>query len=330
MQTSDLILLAAAGLVLLAIAGAAATRQAGAPLLLIFLAIGMLAGEEGPGGIVFHDHNSAYLLGSLALALILFDGGLGTKLRRLKGVLRPALSLATVGVLITAGVTAAAAKYLFDLGWVEAFLLGAIVSSTDAAAVLMLIAGRDLKARPRVATTLEAESGFNDPMAVILVVTAVTWLSEGGAPEPFAAAVSIVWALAAGGLIGWFGGRLIGWMERKVRLPIGLYPIFGVAAAVFLFASAQVIGASGFLAAYLAGVALAASPRRAAEATDRFFRRAGLAGPDRDVPHAGAADHAQSRRRSGPARARRGADPDPAGAPAGRADLSGARALPPQ
>lgn len=270
MQTSDFILLASAALVLLAIAGAAATRRAGAPLLMIFLAIGMLAGEEGPGGIVFHDHNAAYLLGSLALALILFDGGLGTKLRRLKGVLRPAITLATAGVLITAGVTAAAAKYLFDLGWVEAFLLGAIVSSTDAAAVLMLIAGRDIKARPRVATTLEAESGFNDPMAVILVVTAVTWLSQGGAPEPFGAAASIVWSLIAGGLIGWYGGRLIGWVERKVRLPIGLYPIFGVAAAVFLFAFAQVIGASGFLAAYLAGVALAASPRRAAEATDRF------------------------------------------------------------
>ncbi|KAA5804530.1 potassium/proton antiporter [Alkalicaulis satelles] len=270
MQTSELILLAAAGLVLLAIAGVAATRRAGAPLLLIFLALGMLAGEEGPGGFEFHDHDTAYLLGSLALALILFDGGLGTKLRRLKGVLRPAVSLATLGVIITAGITAVGAKYLFDLNWIEAFLLGAIVSSTDAAAVLMLIAGRDLKARPRVATTLEAESGFNDPMAVILVVTAVTWISQGGAPEPFGAGLSIIWALAAGGLIGWFGGRAIGWLERKVGLPIGLYPIFAAASAVFLFAFAQVIGASGFLAAYLAGVALASSPRRAADATERF------------------------------------------------------------
>ena len=174
MGTSEFILLAAAGLVLLAIAGAAATRQAGAPLLLIFLVIGMLAGEEGPGGIAFHAHDTAYLFGSLALALILFDGGLGTKLRPLRSVLRPALSLATIGVIITAGITALAAKYLFGLGWVEAALMGAIVSSTDAAAVLMLIAGKDIRARPRVATTLEAESGFNDPMAVILVVTFVT------------------------------------------------------------------------------------------------------------------------------------------------------------
>lgn len=271
MGTSEFILLAAAGLVLLAIAGAAATRQAGAPLLLIFLVIGMLAGEEGPGGIAFHAHDTAYLFGSLALALILFDGGLGTKLRRLRSVLRPALSLATIGVIITAGITALAAKYLFGLGWVEAALMGAIVSSTDAAAVLMLIAGKDIRARPRVATTLEAESGFNDPMAVILVVTFVTWLTGQGAPDPVMATLSIVWAIVAGGLIGWFGGRMIALVERKIGLPIGLYPIFASAGAVFLFAFAEVIGGSGFLAAYLAGVAMASAPkRRAAEATARF------------------------------------------------------------
>ncbi|KPP82121.1 MAG: cell volumne regulation protein CvrA [Oceanicaulis sp. HLUCCA04] len=271
MDTAELILLAAAGLVLLAIAGVAATRQAGAPLLLIFLVIGMLAGEEGPGGIAFHAHDTAYLFGSLALALILFDGGLGTRLRRLRSVLRPSLSLATLGVIITAGITAVAAKYLFGLGWIEAALMGAIVSSTDAAAVLMLIAGRDLNARPRVATTLEAESGFNDPMAVILVVTFVAWLTGQGAPDPFLATISISWAIVAGGLIGWFGGRTIAYIERKIGLPIGLYPIFASAGAVFLFAFAEVIGGSGFLAAYLAGVSMASAPRRrAAEATARF------------------------------------------------------------
>ncbi|MFC4726231.1 potassium/proton antiporter [Glycocaulis abyssi] len=271
MGSAEFILLAAAGLVLLAIAGAAATRQAGAPLLLIFLVIGMLAGEEGPGGIAFHAHDTAYLFGSLALALILFDGGLGTKLRRLRSVLRPALSLATLGVIITAGITALAARYLFGLGWVEAALMGAIVSSTDAAAVLMLIAGKDIKARPRVATTLEAESGFNDPMAVILVVAFVAWLTGQGIPDPLIATLSIVWAILAGGALGWFGGRAIAYVERKIGLPIGLYPIFASAAAVFLFAFAEVVGGSGFLAAYLAGVAMASAPkRRAAEATARF------------------------------------------------------------
>lgn len=271
MNSGDYILLAAAGLVILAIAGAALTRRAGAPLLLIFLGLGMLAGREGPGNFGIDAPGTAYLFGSLALALILFDGGLGTRLRRLKGVLRPSLTLATAGVMITAGVTAIAAHYLFGLGWVESFLMGAIVSSTDAAAVLMLIAGSDVKARPRVATTLEAESGFNDPMAVILVVTLVEWLVRGGPPNPFLAVLSILWALAAGGLIGWFGGRAIAWVERRVGLPIGLYPIFAVASAVFLFALAQSIEASGFLAAYLAGVAFAAAPvKRAGEATARF------------------------------------------------------------
>lgn len=271
MNTSDLILLVAAGLVILAIAGAAITRKAGAPLLLIFLGLGMLAGNEGPGNIRIEAQGTAYLFGSLALALILFDGGLGTQLRRLKGVLRPSLSLATLGVMITAIITAFAARILLDLGGVESLLMGAIVSSTDAAAVLMLIAGSDVKARPRVATTLEAESGFNDPMAVILVVTLVEWLIRDGPPNPFIATASIVWALIAGGVIGWFGGRAIALIKRRIDLPVGLYPILSAASAVFLFALAQSIGASGFLAAYLAGVAYASAPRNAAsEATARF------------------------------------------------------------
>ena len=271
MDAAHILLLVSTSLILLAVAGAALLRQAGAPLLLMFLGIGMLAGEEGPGQIFFNDYGLAYGFGSLALALILFDGGLGTSLRRLRGVLRPSLTLATAGVLITAGITAAGAHYLFGLGWIESLLMGAIVSSTDAAAVLMLIAGRELKARPRVATTLEAESGFNDPMAVIMVTALVTWLGAGEAPSPWLFAIGIVWSLIAGALIGWFGGRAIAVAERRMGLPLGLYPIFAAASAVFLFALAQSIGASGFLAAYLAGVALRSAPkRRAAEATARF------------------------------------------------------------
>lgn len=271
MDNADLILLAAAGLVLLAVAGAAATSRAGAPLLLVFLSLGMLAGVEGPGRIDFHAHDRAYLFGSLALALILFDGGLGTRLRSLKLVIRPALSLATIGVLVTAGVTAAAARVLFDLSWIEALLMGAIVSSTDAAAVLALIAGRQMRARPRVATTLEAESGFNDPVAVILVVSCVEILAGRGEANLMLMAVSVVWALAAGGAIGWFGGKAIAFAERRVAVPESLYPIFSVTAGVFLFALAQTLGASGFLAAYLAGVSLSSvSEGMTKRATERF------------------------------------------------------------
>jgi cell volume regulation protein A len=271
MDNAELILLAAAGLILLAVAGAAATSRAGAPLLLVFLSLGMLAGVEGPGGVDFHAQDTAYLFGSLALALILFDGGLGTRLKRLKLVIRPALTLATIGVLLTTAITAGAAHLLFGLGWVEALLMGAIVSSTDAAAVLALIAGRDIKARPRVATTLEAESGFNDPVAVILVTSAVAWLSQDAAPHPGMMVISVVWALAAGGLIGWFGGKAVALVERRMHIAESLHPIFAVAAGVFIFAFAQALGASGFLAAYLAGVALGAGQRGPAMlATERF------------------------------------------------------------
>ncbi|MEQ8403615.1 MAG: potassium/proton antiporter [Oceanicaulis sp.] len=271
MDNTALILLAASGLVLMAVAGAAATSRAGAPLLLVFLSLGMLAGVEGPGGIDFHAMDAAYLFGSLALALILFDGGLGTRLRSLKLVLRPALTLATLGVLGTTAITAVAARYLFDLSWVEAGLMGAIVSSTDAAAVLALLGGRELKARPRVVTTLEAESGFNDPVAVILVTAFVEILAGGGGLDPLSLSGSVLWALAAGGVIGWYGGRLLAVVKNRVALPESLAPIFAVAGAVFLFALAQALEASGFLAAYLAGVAVRAqsrNPERAA--TERF------------------------------------------------------------
>lgn len=255
----------------MAIAGAATTSRAGAPLLLVFLSLGMLAGVEGPGGLDFHALDAAYLFGSLALALILFDGGLGTRLRALKPVLRPALMLATMGVVATTAITAVAARYLFGLSWVEAGLMGAIVSSTDAAAVLALLGGRELKARARVVTTLEAESGFNDPVAVILVTAFVQMLAVGEGLDPLQLTGSILWALAAGGVIGWFGGRALAAVKNRVALPESLYPIFAVAGAVFLFALAQAVEASGFLAAYLAGVAVRAvsrNPER--EATVRF------------------------------------------------------------
>lgn len=271
LDTGAVILLAGAGLVLLAIAGVAASARLGAPLLLVFLFLGMLAGEDGPGGVSFSDYNLAFILGSAALALILFDGGLGTRARLLRATLRPALSLATLGVILTAALTGVAAKYLFGIGWVEALLIGAIVGSTDAAAVLMLVAGRRMKARPRVATTLEAESGLNDPVAVIMVVILVEWLLRGAPPAPWTAALEIGWALAAGAGIGLLGGRAIAFAETRIGLPIGLYPIFAAAAAVFLFAFAQSIQASGFLAAYLAGVVFAATPHRAAAATERFM-----------------------------------------------------------
>src|SRR5512140_3635352 len=145
----------------------------GAPLLLVFLVVGMLAGEGGPGGIVFDDVRTAYTVGSIALALILFDGGLRTRFATFRNVLAPAVTLATVGVLITTLLTAPVAKLALGIGWIQALLIGSVVASTDAAAVFFLINARGLRLRPRVRAALEVESGTNDPFAVFLALLLV-------------------------------------------------------------------------------------------------------------------------------------------------------------
>lgn len=142
-------------LVLAGIMSSLVATRFGAPLLLVFLIVGMLAGEAGPGGIKFDDVRVAYVVGSIALALILFDGGLRTRLTTFRSVLAPAAALATVGVMITAGLTAPVARYLLDMSWSESLLVGAVVASTDAAAVFFLVHARGLRLRPRVGATLE-------------------------------------------------------------------------------------------------------------------------------------------------------------------------------
>src|SRR5437588_12988494 len=166
-------------LVLAGIMSSLIATRFGAPLLLVFLVVGMLAGEAGPGGIKFDDVYATYVVGSIALALILFDGGLRTRFATFRSVLGPAALLATLGVLITAALTAPVAKWLLGIGWTEALLVGAVVASTDAAAVFFLLHARGLRLRPRVAATLEVESGSNDPFAVLLTVLLVEFLTLG-------------------------------------------------------------------------------------------------------------------------------------------------------
>src|SRR6516165_9746344 len=151
----------------------------GAPLLLVFLIVGMLAGEAGPGGIKFDDVYVTYVVGSIALALILFDGGLRTRFATFRSVLGPAATLATAGVLLTAALTAPVARLVLGLSWTEALLVGAVVASTDAAAVFFLIHSRGLRLRPRVGATLEVESASNDPFAVLMTVLLVEFLAIG-------------------------------------------------------------------------------------------------------------------------------------------------------
>src|SRR6201981_3645364 len=176
----SLTILLGAAMVLAGIMSSLVALRFGAPLLLVFLVLGMLAGESGPGGIRFEDVRSPYTVGSIALALILFDGGLRTRFSTFRTVLAPAGGLATVGVLLTAAFTVPVAKATLGISWLEAFLVGAMVGSTDVAAVFFLIHARGLRLRPRVGATLEVESGTNDPFAVLLTIILVEFLSVGG------------------------------------------------------------------------------------------------------------------------------------------------------
>src|SRR5207244_7729564 len=193
-------------LVLAGIMSSLVAMRFGAPLLLVFLIVGMLAGEEGLGGVKFDDVRTAYVVGSIALALILFDGGLRTRFATFRSVLAPAATLATAGVLLTAAVTAPVAKYLLGMSWTEALLVGAMVGSTDAAAVFFLIHAGGLRLRPRVAAVLEVESATNDPFAVFLAIVLVEILLIGDRPWSATAAMLAEQGVL-GAVVGILGGR---------------------------------------------------------------------------------------------------------------------------
>src|SRR5437588_10177499 len=204
-QVSIAILLGAA-LIMAGILSSLLALRFGAPLLLVFLAIGMLAGDSGPGQLQFDDVRTTYLVGSVALALILFDGGLRTRFASIRTVLAPSVMLATVGVLLTALITAPFARYALELNWTEALLVGAVVASTDAAAVFLLVHTQGLRLRPRVGATLEAESGTNDPFAIFLTLLLVEFIFSGArAPAPVI--LEFVREAVLGAIVGVIGGR---------------------------------------------------------------------------------------------------------------------------
>jgi len=235
-----------------------ATRRLGMPVGLVFVAIGMLAGREGLG-ISFDDYAFAWRLGTVALALILFDGGLNTPAASFRVALAPAGALATAGVLATAGLVGAFAR-LLGLPWEQALLLGAIVSSTDAAAVFSILRSSGIQLKRRVGATLELESGLNDPMAVILT-EALTRQLVTGRPLGWGTAVEVVLKLGVGlvaGLgIGWAGR----WVLGRVRLPVGgLYPVLTTAIALLAFGVPELLHGSGFLSVYVAAVLIGNGP----------------------------------------------------------------------
>jgi potassium/hydrogen antiporter len=249
-------------LVLAGIMSSLVAMRFGAPLLLVFLLLGMLAGEAGPGGLKFDDVRATYVVGSIALALILFDGGLRTRFVTFRSVLAPAAVLATLGVLLTAALTAPVAKYLLGVSWTEALLVGAVVASTDAAAVFFLVHARGLRLRPRVGALLEVESGSNDPFAVLLTVILVEFLSIGESSWPHVAAVLVEQAVL-GTIIGILGGYAMVAVLNRLGLAQGLHAPFVATSALVTFGLASGLHASGFLAVYLAGLIVGNLPTRA-------------------------------------------------------------------
>jgi potassium/hydrogen antiporter len=264
------LILVSAALLLISILFSVPSRRVGMPLLLMFLALGMLAGEEGPGAIEFHNYQTAYLIGSLALAVILFDGGLGTRAQTFRVGLRPALTLATLGVLITAGVTGAVAVLVFDLNWIQGLLMGAIVGSTDAAAVFGLLHAQGLKLKERVSATLEIESGANDPMAIFLTVAMVELLAAGATQFETSVLVTLVQQLGLGLVFGYGGGRLLVWLINRLPLATSLYPLLALAGALVIFSATLNLGGSGFLAVYVTGLVLGNRPLQANLGIQRF------------------------------------------------------------
>jgi cell volume regulation protein A len=247
-----------------------ATERFTVPVALVFLVVGMLAGSEGLVGIPFDDYAFAFRLGTIALALILFDGGLNTPLQSVRQAIRPAAVLATVGVAGIAGAVAIVAVWLgFPVG--QALLLGAVVSSTDAAAVFSVLRGSGISLKWRVGTTLEVESGINDPMAVILTMTLTGHLVQSGATASIAGdaalglalrvAVEVLVQMLVGGALGVAIGHAGRLLLLRVRLPAGgLYPVVTLAFAFLAFALPTLVHGSGFLAVYVAAVIIGNTP----------------------------------------------------------------------
>ena len=238
--------------------GAART---GVPVLVAFLGLGMLLGSDGPGGIAFDDAELARRVGTVGLGLILYDGGLQTSWRRLREVAVPAALLSTVGVVVTALATGAAARLLFDLSWLESILLGAVVSSTDAAAVFATL--RSTGIRRRLARTLEAESGGNDPMAIALTLGLIAWIEHPSTYGIDNLVLLIVRQIGLGLVVGVALGVAAMWVFARIPQAIGAFvPVASVAAAALAFGAADTIGGSGFLAVYLVGLAVGSTPSR--------------------------------------------------------------------
>lgn len=259
------------GLAIISILATRISAKLGAPLLLIFLVLGMLAGEDGIGGLHFDNFRLTFAVGSVALAIILFEGGLKMPRDVAKLVGLPSFSLATVGVLITASVVAFFAVTIGHRSALEGFLVGAVLASTDAAAVFMLLHGKGQGINRRVTGTLEMESGINDPVAVLLTLICIELVGHPDLNVGWLVLREFLGELTFGIIFGVGGGLALRFLLERLTLSLGLYPVLAAAAVLTVFAGTNLVGGSGFLAVYLMGVMLASAPHRAQQVIGRFL-----------------------------------------------------------
>lgn len=265
------LLLAGSVLILASIGIAKLSDNLGVPTMLLFIGIGMLAGSEGAGGIYFDDPNLAKSIGVIALIIILFAGGLDTKWSRVQPVFWHASALSTVGVLITAVLVGLFFSFIFHLPLYMGLLLGAIISSTDAAAVFSVLRSKNLGLKGDLQPLLELESGSNDPMAVFLTVGLIQLITVP--TESFYQLVpQFFFQMSVGGIMGWGSGKIIAYFLNNLKLAYeGIYPVFLLALAALVYSFTTVIGGSGFLAVYLAGMVVGNSDIVQKKSLFRFF-----------------------------------------------------------
>jgi cell volume regulation protein A len=263
-------LLVASILLLLSVVAWKISSWLGVPALLFFLGIGMLAGSDGPGGIYFDNAFVAQSVGVVALAFILFAGGLDTQWKVVRPALGGALSLSTIGVLLTAIVTAIFAIFLLHFSFLEGLLLGAIISATDAAAVFSVLGARSLHLQGRIVPLLELESGSNDPMSVFLTIGIIRLLTE---PQTSIFQIIVLFVQQMG--IGAISGILLGWaaiflISRFKLSVVALYPVVSIALVLLGYSLTAMLGGSGFLAVYIMGLLLGNNPLQRVNQLTRF------------------------------------------------------------
>lgn len=256
MSGFEFILLGAAVLVMLCVFASKATEKMGVPTLVVFLAIGVLAGSEGLGKIQFDNAYATQHLGILALSYILFSGGLDTKLHCIKPVMKSGLSLASLGVIFTCLLVGCFVHYILDFTFLESFLIGAIVSSTDAGAVFTVLRSKNIHLKGHLKPLLELESGTNDPMAVFLT-TSILQLMQTPEFDVIDMIPLLFLQMSVGLILGYLAGNGMAFMFNKVKLKIeGLYTVLSIASVIFIFSATQALKGNGFLAVYVAGVVL--------------------------------------------------------------------------